>query len=163
MKELLTGFEPEYAPSKWNENPKIKMYNNCYAYLLDKREDRKGKPQPGRYSGKRGKMEYTCEDTYKRMTLDNPWIYKTKEDGKCARGFYKGYLAVDPGRDYHYYRQDSIGYWSHKPGKDSVMNVDASGNKIINPRVSDRKFSNYDYKESCGYFCVPAGKGNAKE
>lgn len=34
--------------------------------------------------------------------------------------------------DYHWYRKDSNGYWSHKPGVTPVVNTDASGNLIKN-------------------------------
>ena len=37
------------------------------------------------------------------------------------------------GHDYHWYRRDNNGDWSHKPGKQFVRNVDQSGNIISNP------------------------------
>ena len=43
---------------------------------------------------------------------------------------YKIALVIDDlgeEQDYHFYRQDSDGYWSHKPGKEEVRRVDASG------------------------------------
>jgi hypothetical protein len=40
--------------------------------------------------------------------------------------------------DYHWYRQDSDGLWSHKPGEGEVRRLDASGKPITNPEASNR-------------------------
>jgi hypothetical protein len=69
-------------------------------------------------------------------------------------------LAIDTGIDYHWYRQDSHGRWSHKPGNTSATDVDASGNPITNPETADRDYSvtsGFNYSVFCGYFYVPAG------
>ena len=36
-------------------------------------------------------------------------------------GEYAVLLVVDPNNDYHWYRQDSDGTWSHKPGATKVI------------------------------------------
>ena len=69
-------------------------------------------------------------------------------------GFYKIFLALDVGEDYHWWRQDNNKYWSHKPGSTNVINVDASGNKIIEPLKSNRNFEHRNYKTPCFYACV---------
>ena len=66
-------------------------------------------------------------------------------DNACVPGFYKIFLALDPKNDYHWWRQDSNQLWSHKPGSSSVVDVDASGKKIKNPLLSDRKFKHRNY------------------
>ena len=40
--------------------------------------------------------------------------------------------------DYHWYRLDNTGYWSHKPGATLVTDRDNSGNRILDPRYADR-------------------------
>lgn len=45
-------------------------------------------------------------------------------------------IVVNPYRDFHLYRQDSDGGWSHKI--DVPTRLDHSGNVIIDPRLSDR-------------------------
>ena len=40
--------------------------------------------------------------------------------------------------DYHWYRKDSNGRWSHKPGYDTVRDYDNSNNKIYNPSTANR-------------------------
>ena len=46
-------------------------------------------------------------------------------------------LAIIPGVDFHFYRQDSDGTWSHKPGPRTPTNLDNSGATISNPRTAD--------------------------
>lgn len=53
--------------------------------------------------------------------------------GFGKRGYYSAYLVIDEGVDYHWYRQDKGGLWSHKPGITPVLNADASRHLITNP------------------------------
>ena len=55
-----------------------------------------------------------------------------------------------PGWDYHWFRQDADGMWSHKPSHDPATNVDYAGHPIVNPETADRG----PYTQFCGYFCV---------
>lgn len=57
--------------------------------------------------------------------------------GFGRKGYYSVYLVVDNCIDYHWYRQDKGGYWSHKPGRTPVKNLDASGKMIKNPAKAD--------------------------
>lgn len=83
--------------------------------------------------------------------------FKFVEIGKyeeCSSGCYKVALVVDPGDDYHWYRQNSDGTWSHKPGSGTVRNFDDSGNLITDPSNCDRT-SNWPYYELfVGFFKV---------
>jgi hypothetical protein len=55
--------------------------------------------------------------------------------------------------DYHWFRRDASGNWSHKPGHTKVRNVDNAGKIIVDPATCDRG----PYTEFCGYFhCIPA-------
>lgn len=89
---------------------------------------------------------------------------------KCEPGYYKEALftgSMDPPRgadldkdnspdkkwfDYHWYRQDKGGNWSHKQGRTPVTNLDSDKKAITDPRVAKRKYD-YDYKQFCGCFC----------
>jgi len=93
----------------------------------------------------------------------------------CPAGSYKGALVMDPFTggddvyDYHWYRQDQGGYWSHKPGWGEATNVDASGQVISDPRLANRDYTDsshnsetgeatgYNYSQFGGFFCVPTG------
>ena len=66
--------------------------------------------------------------------------------------------------DYHFYRQDNNGYWSHKTGHDPVSNVDASGKLITNPETCDRNYDKkkndeFNYEIFCGYYAVKYNGG----
>jgi len=68
-------------------------------------------------------------------------------------------LVVHPGEDYHFYREDDDGLWSHKDGSNPVKRYDADGNLIWNPRTAARDYrkngSYLNYKDFCGFWCVP--------
>ena len=63
--------------------------------------------------------------------IKNPTLLNKLGFGK--RGYYSVYLVSADGVDYHWYRQDKGGMWSHKPGITPIVNVDASGRFISNP------------------------------
>lgn len=88
----------------------------------------------------------------------------------CAEGFYKVMLALDTSstlKDYHWYRQNSDGTWSHKPASGAVRNYDYDGNPIIDPEYCNKKscedsgfeWLGYDYEfnysDGCAFFSVP--------
>jgi hypothetical protein len=79
---------------------------------------------------------------------------------KCPKKMTKAAVVTDENEDYHFYRQDSNGYWSHKPGSTDVTNKDASGRFIYDPQLASRKYDNsaLDYQNFCGYFCLPSKK-----
>jgi hypothetical protein len=56
-------------------------------------------------------------------------------------------LVIWPNNDYHWYRQDKNGCWSHKPGETPVRNVDNSGNQIADPKTCNRG----PYTQFCTY------------
>ena len=51
-------------------------------------------------------------------------------------GLVKSGGSVD--QDYHWYRQDAGGKWSHKPGGKKATDKDQSGNEITDPETADR-------------------------
>lgn len=158
-KSPLSGSEFEYDPNKWNNNYNIKNNQNCYSYALNHIiSDRKGKAQPGYYANYPpiDESEYNCESIFKRIKHDNPSIYKTDFTSKCQKGYYKAYyvLALGNDTDYHFYRQDKNGNWSHKPGRTNVTNLDASDKIITNPSKADRNYGTYNYKKGCEFFCL---------
>ena len=155
-----SGSEPPFDPQKWNEDEEIQYNHNCYAYLLNTvAPTRSGKPQPGYFSGfpPLSNNDYNCIEFYNRMKKDIPSLYLTSFDEKCKSGFYKGFLALDPkieDQDYHFYRQDKSGKWSHKPGRLEAINYDASNKPILNPRKANRKYQHFNYSKPCFFFCL---------
>ena len=89
-------------------------------------------------------------------------LVATSRDGydAAAKAFY---LA-----DFHCYRQDSDGGWSHKPGHTPVLRSDADEQIISNPETAARRKNLgtihipnigeipviLDYDIFCGYFYV---------
>ena len=155
----ISGAEPIYEPQRWNVKNNIRDNHNCYAYLLNTIvAKRSGKPQPGYFSGfsSINSTEYNCQDFYKRLKKDIPSLYLTSFDEKCKKGFYKGFIALDSkqeDQDYHFYRQDKDGFWSHKPGRQEATDIDANGKKIINPLKANRRYQYFDYSKPCFFFC----------
>lgn len=140
---------PPYEPSVWNDDPIVQHHNNCYNYACNiiLFND---KSQPGEASGYY--PDLTCEDVTTAATLDGlrpcPGAC-----GACHPCHHKVALVMDRighDHDYHWYRQDDNGLWSHKPGRTPARNTDESGNLITNPETADRG----EYTEFCGYFCV---------
>ncbi len=72
----------------------------------------------------------------------------------CPAGSYKvalvTYFESSTNKDYHWYRQDSDGLWSHKLGHLAISRLDESGNPIIDPMLCDRD----NYPTFVGYFAV---------
>jgi hypothetical protein len=75
----------------------------------------------------------------------------------CPSGYHKVMLVIAPGVDYHWYRQDTDGKWSHKPGITPITNLDASGKPIADPAKADRDYSSQEgpnYTDVCGVLCA---------
>jgi hypothetical protein len=153
----LSGSELEYKPQLWNDDSNIKNSHNCYTYALGKIvKGLNSKAQPGYASGfdHIEDQDYDCKSFRERLKKDSPGSYLEKHDNSCLPGFYKVFLALDPKNDYHWYRQDKSKFWSHKPGSTDVINIDASGEKISNPLVANRKYSSLDYYKPCFFACI---------
>ncbi len=175
----LSGWEPHYMPSIYNDPTKVVQTNhNCFAYafdIFDPPECKDGEKckepfhQPGYFSGyshftDNGKKY--CADLLARLKGDMPWIRTTKFEKPCPRGYSKIALVIDPDNDYHFYRQDSNGLWSHKPGGQPVTNRDASNKLIYNPEFADRDYrkpglpkeDQLNYSIFCSFLCVPRNR-----
>ncbi len=139
---------PPYSPSYWNDGGTIQRNNNCYNYANNKRTDTYA--QPGRAAGAMY-SSLTCADVYNAAIADG--LVPLPASGNCPDGRAKIALFVDPGVDYHWYRLDSGGMWSHKPGRAQATNLDNSGNPISNPETADRCGGWLCYTDFCGYLC----------
>lgn len=170
----LTGWEPQYNPPKYNYYKGVKESHNCFAYALDYMELPKkkgcttdscpvGYPQPGRASGfpKWEKVQgKRCPDVMARAMGDVPGARPAQFTTKCRKRERKIAFVTDEDQDYHVYRQDSNGYWSHKPGATEVTHLDATKRPIYDPQLASRYYpdSGLDYDNFCGYLCIPATK-----
>ncbi len=152
----LNGDELEYDPSAWEDN-----YNqyNCYAYALNTKNH--GYMQPGQSEGhnRNNTDNYYSKDVLLQMiSLDaQKYNFKFIPIGKyngSSPGFYKVALVVAPSKDYHWYRQNYDGTWSHKLGTAMITNLDNSMQKILDPEYCDRDYWYDNYTEFCGFYEV---------
>jgi hypothetical protein len=147
---VSTSGAPSYNPSAWN-NPAWIKCNNCYNYGCDIRTDNFA--QPGYAHGV--SHSTTCPTVTTAAQADG--LLSTNVEKKCTGCVHLVALVMDPGVDYHWYRLDSTGKWSHKPGGTPATNVDALGNPIASPETANRDYSadyGLNYSVFCGYFCV---------
>lgn len=168
----LSGSEPTYDPSRYNRHKGIRESHNCYTYAFNYLKLPKTKrctktscplpfPQPGRASGYptwsdvKGKR---CPDLIARIKGDVPGSSLSTFEAKCPAGTRKIALVADEDEDYHFYRQDSNGWWSHKPGATEVIPYDATQRRIYDPELASRYYpkSGLHYDEFCSYLCIPA-------
>lgn len=172
-----SGAEPPYAPETWNDDEATYKSMNCYAYAFDFRNPdlinecrrnngqdcRKYFPQPGALHGDRNVLNAVdrrnCPVVEHLIKSDVPDIEKSDFHSKCGAGKSKIALVVDPGEDYHFYRLDPDGYWSHKDGSNKVKRFDALRRRIFNPAGASRDYrwqgSDLNYSDFCGFYCVP--------
>jgi hypothetical protein len=128
---------PAYDPSFWNGANHVTL-NNCYNYANNQRTDTYA--QPGRASNKPipPKDEGDCGAVLASARSDGLHAsgnFSTKLG--AGKGWYVA-LVVWPGKDYHWYRQDKVGCWSHKVGGRPAGNKDNSGKAISDPSKCDR-------------------------
>ncbi len=174
----LSGSEPAYEPDVYNGVTDMQNNHNCYAYAFDIKEnmeaackDANGNcslrfHQPGYSAGFKRFRDMNiiqCPDIAARIIADVPGAKITGFQDRCPVGTSKIGLVIDDKRDYHFYRQDRGGLWSHKPGSGKVTNRDANGNLIYDPALAARDYSKgaedkLNYKYFCTYMCVPRGE-----
>lgn len=163
----LSGGELDYEPNLWSS---AESFTNCYAYSLNVKIN----PYPQNMQHVYWALQPGTSDSFSNPYDTN---YLTKsfletmveydsvnydfgferigENDRCHFGWYKVALVIAPKKDYHWYRQNSDGTWSHKPGAKNVRKVDYSGEIIYNPRTCDRRSSSgCNYSLFCGYYQV---------
>lgn len=158
--------------NSFNKDMHIREGHNCYTYFLNKKSRKSydrckkeyktrqycSRPQPGYYSNMPSmkKDEYNCPIVLKRTLTDNPNIYKSSKTEKCHPEYYKGAIVVAPKRDYHYYRLNDEGQWTHKPGYKPSTHLDSDNNIITDPEKASRNYGGtLNYSDFCGFYCVP--------
>lgn len=163
----MSGDEPAFAKWLWGAKKQFIEANNCYAYASNQfRFYRHMKAQPGgnRKFVKDGEHQNTyinCTSLVDNIVKDaGGGAYALKDETKpCKKGTYKImlFVALDPDhQDFHFFRQDKDGTWSHKQGWGyGPSKLDASGKIIFNPRKSNLNFKPYNYSTYCSSICVP--------
>lgn len=138
---------PDYDPAYWNDNPITLRNNNCYNYANNHATNTFA--QPGRGTGQMyGSID--CPEVRAAAVRDG--LKVAPNFGVETPGWYVA-LVIWPGYDYHWYRQDRNGCWSHKPGGTAARNYDNSGQPISDPQTCDRG----PYTNFCSFMATDDG------
>jgi len=138
---------PPYKPEKWNRLAVIAL-NNCYNYA----NNRFARSGDGAEPGAGGRMVLasgTCADL--RVALEADGL---SELGKSdlfkslpGDGWPIALFVKKDSSDFHFYRQDATGRWSHKPGGFEARDCDDRGEPIRDPTEAPPE--GYQF---CGYY-----------
>ena len=140
---------PLYDPEKWNANHFTRDNNNCYNYANDIVTNTFAQPGRGSNFIIFGRPE--CSNIGAAADHDGE-ISVPAPDTIPTEGHFIA-LVIWPGHDFHWYRLDSNGMWSHKPGSSAAINTDSSGELISDPISCNRG----PYKDFCGFYhCIPS-------
>ena len=148
---------PPYQPGNWNI-PAVQPHNNCYNYANNRITNTFA--QPGHAHGHQYTQLMTCTGNGAVEPAAVADGLKAVPNFTAALAHGKGYyvaLVLWPGpfgaSDFHWYRQDNGGCWSHKPGSWTVRNVDNNGNTITDPHTAARG----PYTIFCSYMVTGGG------
>lgn len=134
---------PAYNPAFWNQ-PSIQPRNNCYNYANNRATNTFA--QPGRAHGAQTSTMQCAQVNAAAIKDGLRNVPNFTTPLAKGRGWYVA-LVIWPNVDYHWYRQDNVGCWSHKPGQTAARNTDNSGKPITDPRTCNRG----GYIQFCGY------------
>ncbi len=140
---------------RWNDDAGNRKNNNCYNYATNQRTNTFA--QPGRENGAQA-AEMSCAAVQAAAIADGAMAIAGP--GPCPADKCLVALVVAPGEDYHWYRYNDDGTWTHKPGETEATSEDSSGAAIADPRTADRRFKNDDgtfdpgYTDFCSFMCV---------
>lgn len=166
---LIPSDSPEFDAVFWKTEEA-----NCYNYATGNLE---GWRRPGEYSRT---VRWDILDPEEEGDGDDaPKVYSddvyfaavkagaradglvpVKDPSKPHPGYYVVALVFRPGggsqmRDFHWYRLDKSGTWSHKMGDLNATAIDGMGGVIEDPAKLRSKFSNHGYGIFGGYWLVP--------
>lgn len=167
-----TGYEKQYQPNLWNGHNDVDNYN-CYCYALNYKAPEGTLFSPG-YVGAEGNYVWyhlnNCyyeidsfvfcanADSSPGILTNTGFVFTLLQDKNEIIndvGAYRIALVFDLSQeheDYHWYRQNPDGSWSHKPSTGIVRNYDFDGNPIYDPEFCNRKSNLNELEEKVGHF-----------
>ena len=161
----VSGGEPTFIPKsdELKKNyPKDKLKaSNCYTYAIQDYRYFISPVIPDSYDSSDSCKLLTAgvvaDSKAKARVVECPDVARVSA---CKKNEYlvmmfRGYL-LDAGYDFHFYRQDSNGFFSHQMGGDDPTQLDGNGKLINDPRTANRKNPDFagSYSEFCSCFCV---------
>ncbi len=145
---------PRFTPHFWNSLG-VMLGNNCYCYATNTPFGIAADPGTG--SGFRLTVESITCDSIRHATRWDGLSSVSGFSAPVTDGYYAALVIMPPSGtdtgDYHLYRQDATGYWSHKPGNARARNTDYSGKSITDPRTC-----NMGPYRFCSYLKVTPGR-----
>jgi|GEM_PF-1515526 len=155
-------YSPDYEPDFWNERTPILMRdcNNCYNYACNVAAFEVGDrcfAVPGIASDNHYKkfieQGYSIGEAVKEAAEEDGLEFKGNTYIPTP-GPYQAVVALvvkDSDGNWHWYRQDRNGRWSHKDGYNVAKDRDNAGNFITDPKNADWGSK---YNKFVGYFLV---------
>ena len=144
---------PKYDPLRWNIVdqffPRLSpLYlNNCYNYAINRQTNNYLQPGGRRHwflNPPPNALTGAIKDGLVDLGNPGPGIFPETKDCLVALVHYLLKISELVTRKviileewFHFYRRDSDGLWSHKPGQTQATNRDASGRLIFDPRTAD--------------------------
>jgi hypothetical protein len=101
---------------------------------------------------------YDCA-AVKQAALADSLIDSPSANNECPKEGHLVALVIAPNPpfpDFHWYRKDRDGLWSHKPGPSPAVNLDNAGQMISDPRNASRG----KYTDFCTFMVVKHGHIN---
>ncbi|MFA4845360.1 MAG: hypothetical protein WC654_02270 [Patescibacteria group bacterium] len=156
-----------FEPKKWhactqNDWQTCESGVNCYSYVLDRPDYYWSVPGEGFVKTRAEKYfvsfnaffsGFSQEDFHKHMiqgAMKDSLIHV--EEPVERPGYYLSALFFAMNEyDFHWYRKDDDGFWSHKNGWHPVKETDDAGNHISDPRTC----AHSEYPIFGGYFLAP--------
>jgi hypothetical protein len=138
------------------------LSSNCYAYAAnDDGNPMHVQSHPGFFATGKQIDQTRALDVgvvVKAMEADGFIPLDRKPDGP-SKDFYLVALAIDPNPwddDFHFYRMNDDGTWSHKIGAHPATNLDGRGHIITDIETADRHgLDGHNYSLLHGYFYAP--------
>lgn len=167
---LLIHMQLKFEPSKWHICDQQELANcernaNCYSYALNNPTYYWAVPGMGFAKTTTGHFLRSATSIFEAFPSDEAYrhalIDGSKKDGllpttepKAPEGYRLVALFISDkagNRDFHWYRQDDDGTWSHKDGRSAPSNKDDDGNIIQDPQATKHAA----YPVFGGYFLAP--------
>ena len=135
---------------------------NCYSYILNRPEYFWSVPGEGFVKAPTKEYFRSFDAKYQDVSLDgfrSALIRGAVEDGLASveeavdkDGYYLAALFFsEDQKDFHWYRKDDSGLWSHKDGRGAASNLDGMRSQMKSPIEIERS----KYPIFGGFFLVP--------
>lgn len=157
----------QFQPERWHACREADWLDckdgvNCYSYILNRPEYFWSVPGDGFIKTSTQNFYKSFDAKYENVSLDDfreRLVRGAVGDGlvlvETAVDKHEYYLAAlffaDNEKDFHWYRKDDDGFWSHKNGRKAASNLDDAGIQIEDPL----KIKDTGYPIFGGFFRIP--------